>query len=105
MGVVTEFQTEPEPEILDRALEYTVRLRRGLRFGPPPRTKYQVVAALVSLTGPASPPPWEWPSPGSDVPSTTSPPRCEPSATKTPPPPSTRSPPERSHAGSSAGFR
>ncbi len=54
-AVVTEFQTVPETEILDRALEYVVRIRRGLRFGPNQRTAYQVVAALVSLTGPAQP--------------------------------------------------
>ena len=30
-AVVTEFQTEPEPEMLDRLLEYLGRLRRGLR--------------------------------------------------------------------------
>ena len=33
-AVISEFQTDPETEILDRALEYVVRDRRGLRFGP-----------------------------------------------------------------------
>jgi hypothetical protein len=49
---VTEFQTEPEADMLDRLLEYLARLRRGLRFGPGRREKYHVAAALVSLTGP-----------------------------------------------------
>ncbi len=52
-AVVTEFQTEPEPEILDRELEYAVRIRRGLRHGPERREKYTVIAALVNLTGAA----------------------------------------------------
>jgi hypothetical protein len=52
-AVVTEFQTEPESEILDRALEYLARFRRELRYGPDRRGKFVVVAALVNLTGPA----------------------------------------------------
>jgi hypothetical protein len=50
-ALVTEFQTEPDPEILDRLLEYVARLRRELRCGPHLRDKYQVVAAVVNLTG------------------------------------------------------
>ncbi len=50
-AVVTEFQTEPEPDMLDRLLEYVVRLRRGLRHGPDRREKFTVIAALVGLTG------------------------------------------------------
>jgi hypothetical protein len=50
-ALVVEFQTEPEPDMLDRLLEYVVRLRRGLRFGPRRREKYEIAAALVSLTG------------------------------------------------------
>jgi hypothetical protein len=52
-AVITEFQTEPETEILDRALEYLSRLRRELRHGPDRRGKFTLVAALVNLTGPA----------------------------------------------------
>jgi hypothetical protein len=37
--------------ILDRLLEYVARLRRELRCGPHRRDKYQVVAAVVNLTG------------------------------------------------------
>ncbi len=67
-AVVTEFQTEPDPEILDRLLEYLARLRRALRWGPQRREKYQVVAALVSLTGPPKPHILEMALPGSDSP-------------------------------------
>ncbi len=54
-AVVTEFQTEPESDMLDRLLEYLARLRRDLRHGAGCREKYQVVAALVGLTGPPQP--------------------------------------------------
>jgi hypothetical protein len=50
-ALVTAFQTEPDPEILDRLFEYMARLRRELRCGPQRRDKYQVVAAVVNLTG------------------------------------------------------
>ena len=33
-ALVTEFQAEPDPEMLDRLLEYLARLRRGFRHGP-----------------------------------------------------------------------
>jgi hypothetical protein len=65
-ALVTEFQTEPDPEILDRLLEYLARLRRELRWGPQRREKYQVVAALVSLTGPPQPDILEMTLPSSD---------------------------------------
>ena len=67
-ALVTEFQTEPDPEILDRLLEYLARLRRVLRWGPQRREKYQVVAGLVSLTGPPQPQSLEMMLPGSDSP-------------------------------------
>ena len=54
-AVVTEFQAEPEPEMLDRLLEYLSRLRRGLRRGPQRRERFEVVAALANLTGPPQP--------------------------------------------------
>jgi hypothetical protein len=50
-ALVTEFQAEPDAEILDRLLEYLARLRRELRHGPRRRGKYRVAAALVHLTG------------------------------------------------------
>lgn len=54
-ALVTEFQAEPDPEMLDRLLEYLAWLRRGFRHGPQPRDKYEVIAALVNLTGPPQP--------------------------------------------------
>lgn len=54
-ALVTEFQAEPNPEMLDRLLEYVARLRRELRHGPDRRGRYHVVAALVNLTGPPQP--------------------------------------------------
>jgi hypothetical protein len=63
-ALVTEFQTEPDPDMLDRLLEYLVRLRRGLRHGPDRREKYRVAAALVSLTGPPQPDTLEMGLPG-----------------------------------------
>jgi hypothetical protein len=50
-ALVTEFQTGPDSEILDRLFEYMARLRRELRCGPHRRDKFQVVAAVVNLTG------------------------------------------------------
>jgi hypothetical protein len=54
-AIITEFQTEPDPLMLDRLLEYLARIRRALRFGPQQRERYQVIAALVNLTGPPQP--------------------------------------------------
>ncbi len=67
-AIVNEFQTDPQPEILDRRLEYSARLLRGLRYGPQRRGKYQVIAALVNLTGPAQPDTLEMSLPGPDAP-------------------------------------
>jgi hypothetical protein len=53
-AVATEFQSEPDADILDRNLEYLARLRRELRHGPRRRDKFRVAAALVHLTGPRS---------------------------------------------------
>jgi hypothetical protein len=50
-ALVTEFQAEPDAEILDRLLEYLARLRRELRHGPKRRDKFRVAAGLVHLTG------------------------------------------------------
>ena len=52
-ALATEFQAEPDLEIVDRLLEYLARLRRELRHGPRHREKFRVVAGLVQLTGPA----------------------------------------------------
>ncbi len=55
-AVVTEFQSEPDANILDRLLEYLARLRRELRHGAKRRDKFHVAAALVHLTGSRSSP-------------------------------------------------
>ena len=39
-ALIVEFQSEPDAEILDRLLEYMVRLRREVRHGPDHRTQY-----------------------------------------------------------------
>jgi hypothetical protein len=51
-ALATEFQAEPDADILDRLLEYLARLRRELRHGPKRKGKFRVAAALVYLTGP-----------------------------------------------------
>jgi hypothetical protein len=63
-AVITEFQTDPESEILDRLLEYVARIRRALRCGLERRAKFQVIAALVNLTGPPQPDTLEMALPG-----------------------------------------
>jgi hypothetical protein len=67
-ALLVEFQTEPEAEVLDRALEYAVRLRRALRFGTDQRGVYQVVAAVVGLTGPPQADRLDMALPGMDAP-------------------------------------
>jgi hypothetical protein len=49
-ALVTEFQTEPDPYMLERLLEYAARLRSELRHGR--RGRYRVAVALLNLTGP-----------------------------------------------------
>jgi hypothetical protein len=50
-AVIVEFQTEPDPDMADRLLEYTGRLRREIRHGPHGRDRYHVAGLLVNLTG------------------------------------------------------
>src|SRR5581483_2778837 len=50
-----EFQTENDPDILERMLEYVTRLRRELRHGDDQHGRFRVLGALVNLTGPAQP--------------------------------------------------
>jgi hypothetical protein len=58
-GLVVEFQSEPEGDVLERLLEYAVRVRRELRHVADGRSyKLQVSAALVNLTGGAQPDTW-----------------------------------------------
>jgi hypothetical protein len=67
-ALVIESQAEPDPDMLDRLLEYLARLRRELRHGPERRDKYQVVAAVLNLTGPVQPDLLEMSLPGPVVP-------------------------------------
>jgi hypothetical protein len=68
-AVVNEFETDPEYEILERALEYAVRLRRALRHGPQRRGRFDVVVAVVNLAGAPQPDALEMSLPGQQVPS------------------------------------
>ena len=51
-ALIVEFQSEPDPEILERLLEYMIRLRREVRHGPDRRGRYETAAVLLNLTGP-----------------------------------------------------
>jgi hypothetical protein len=53
--VVSEFQTEPRADDLERLLEYMLRFRRERRPTSDPRLKYQVAGVLLNLTGPGQP--------------------------------------------------
>jgi hypothetical protein len=59
VALVTEFQTEPAGDMLDRLNEYIARLRRELRAGG-----FRVLGALVNLTGPTQPDTLEMVLPG-----------------------------------------
>lgn len=61
---VTEFQTEPKEDDLERALEYMLRFRRERRPSSDRRLKYLVGGLLLSLTGPAQPDLLAMPLPG-----------------------------------------
>lgn len=52
-ALIVEFQSEPDPEILERLLEYMIRLRREVRHGSDRRERYVTAAVLLNLTGPA----------------------------------------------------
>ncbi len=52
-ALIMEFQSEPDPEILERLLEYMIRLRREVRHGPDRRGRDETAAVLLNLTGPA----------------------------------------------------
>jgi hypothetical protein len=53
--LVSEFQTEPRHDDLERVLEYMLRFRRERRPASDPRLKYQVGGLLLNLTGPQQP--------------------------------------------------
>jgi hypothetical protein len=54
-AIVVEFQSEPEPDMLERLHEYVARWRREKRPGPNRQGRFQVAAALLNLTGPIQP--------------------------------------------------
>ncbi len=47
-----EFQSEPDPDILERLGEYAIRLRMDLRHGTGQAGKFVVHSLLLNLTGP-----------------------------------------------------
>ena len=50
-ALVGEFQSEPQPDTLDRLLEYVSRLNRELNRNVTPKRRVRVADALVNLTG------------------------------------------------------
>jgi hypothetical protein len=60
VACVTDFQTEPESDILERLLEYGIRVRRELRQDHQGRVrKFDTVTALTNLTGNPQPATWD----------------------------------------------
>jgi hypothetical protein len=62
--LVTEFQTEPRNDDLERVSEYMLRFRRERRPRSDPRLKYMVGGLLLNLTGPRQPESLAMPLPG-----------------------------------------
>jgi hypothetical protein len=62
--MVTEFQTEPRGDDLERACEYMLRFRRERRPASDPRLKYLVGGLMLNLTGPRQPDALDMPLPG-----------------------------------------
>ena len=62
--VVSEFQTEPTEDDLERLLEYMFRFRRECRPRSDPRLKYLVTGVMLNLTGPKQPELLAMPVPG-----------------------------------------
>lgn len=50
-AIIIESESEPDPEILERLLEYVARIRREVRPGETRSIRYLVAAALLNLTG------------------------------------------------------
>jgi hypothetical protein len=53
VALVAESQSRPEGEVLERVLEYLLRLRREKPFQRHPLVRYQTVGMVLNLTGPA----------------------------------------------------
>jgi hypothetical protein len=63
-AIVVEFQARSEAQMLDRVLEYLVRLWRQPHPSGSEQGRRQVAAAVVNLTGPAQPDKLDMPLPG-----------------------------------------
>lgn len=50
-ALLIELQIGPDPDMLERLLEYLGRTRREVRYDPKTRDKYLVAAAVVNLSG------------------------------------------------------
>ena len=60
LALVSEFQTQTDPEILERILEYGIRVRRERRLSlDDPQRRYLVAAGVVNLTGELSSNEWK----------------------------------------------
>jgi hypothetical protein len=66
-ALVFEVEARPRATILDRLLEYCVRVLRKLRHGPRRRDRYRVAAVLLVLTGKQRDLRVEMSLPGTDV--------------------------------------
>ena len=62
--IVTEFQTEPKENDLERVAEYAFRFRQEHRPSLDQRLKYRVGALILNLTGPRQPDQLVMPLPG-----------------------------------------
>jgi hypothetical protein len=58
VALVVESQTRPRGDMHEREGEYLLRLRREVVFHRDPLVQYDVVGALLNLTGPATPETW-----------------------------------------------
>ena len=56
--LIVEFESEPASDMAPREGEYRLRLRRESPFQTEPRVPYDVVGAIIYLTGPPQPATW-----------------------------------------------
>jgi hypothetical protein len=66
-ALVLEVEARPRASILDRLLEYGLRLLRKLRHGPHRRDRYQIAAVLILLRGTRGPLTLDMRLPGTDL--------------------------------------
>jgi hypothetical protein len=58
VALIVESQTRPRGDLPEREGEYALRIRREIVFHRDPLVQYDVVAALLNLTGPPNPEEW-----------------------------------------------